>query len=252
MRWLPVLSVCAGVLLPLPLVLLLGSLLQPQIGPAAPTGMRISPLLDTEQRTRLMTYGRPCRSSDECDPQLGCLYEYRSGQAYCTDSQCTTDAQCPEGQVCLKVVTKRNGPLVRLCIPLGVRQEGEHCFNVPTPEPACLPTCEQQECLAGKQCIRFDEGASACAQVYGTNCQQSPCLEGQLCTLRSDPPQPSKVWLRCITECGKNLPPCAAGLVCDDWQCVSGCDPQRPASCAEGFRCRQIRPGAPFACHPDW
>jgi hypothetical protein len=292
-NWRRLLSACAGVLLALPLVLLLGALLQPEIGPETPTGRRISPMLDIEQRARLMTYGRNCESSAECDPPLGCLYAFRYGHAYCTDSQCTTDVQCPEGQVCREIATKGQGPLVRMCIPVGVRQEGENCFRVPadqksacaaglvcggsdgwcarpchlgapaecpegffcadtTPQPACLPTCERQGCPAGEQCIRFREGSSMCAYVYGTNCQQSPCSEGQLCTLRTDPPQPGKAWLRCVPECGKDHPPCAAGMVCDDYQCVPACDPQGPTVCAEGFRCRQTWPDLPFGCHPDW
>jgi Cys-rich repeat protein len=293
MSWRTLFILCAGVLLPLPLVLLLGILLQPERGPVEPAGVRISPMLDIEQRTRLMTYGRPCESSAECDPPLGCLDEFRYRRSYCTDSQCTTDAQCPEGQVCRKLATEDNGPLVRICDPVGVRQEGEHCFSVPAdqksacaagllcagrdgwcarpchlgaqaecpegffcadtaPEPACLPTCEKRECPGGEQCIQFVEGSSQCAYVYGTNCQQSPCAEGQLCTLRSDPPQPGKAWLRCVPECGKNLPACPAGLVCDSYQCIPACDPQGPPVCAEGFRCQQPWPDQAFGCRPDY
>jgi hypothetical protein len=293
LNWRKVLSACAGVLLALPLVLLLGGLLRPEVPAEAPTGVRISPMLDIEQRTRLMTYGRPCLSSTECEPSLGCLYEFRYKHAYCTDSQCTTDAQCPEGQVCGQLATEDHGPLVRICIPVGVRQEGESCFKVPadqkgactaglvcggmdhwcarpchlgapeecpegffcadtTPQPVCLPTCEKRGCPAGEQCIRFGEGSSTCAHVYGTNCQQSPCPEGERCTVRNDPMQPGKAWLRCVTECGKDLPPCAAGMVCDDWQCVPGCDPRGPSVCGEGYRCRQPWPDSPFACRPDW
>jgi hypothetical protein len=58
MKWRTLLGVCAGVLLPLPLVLLLVALLRPDVGAEASTGVRISPLLDSEQRMRLMTYCR--------------------------------------------------------------------------------------------------------------------------------------------------------------------------------------------------
>jgi hypothetical protein len=47
---------CAGLLLPLPLVLLLWGVLRPEVPAETPTGMRISPMLDQEQRSRLMTY----------------------------------------------------------------------------------------------------------------------------------------------------------------------------------------------------
>jgi hypothetical protein len=288
------LSVCARVLLPLPLVLLLGTLLQPELGLEAPTGVPISPMLDSEQRARLMTDRRRCVSSAECDPPLGCLYENRYRQAYCTDSKCTTDAQCPEGQVCRRLATERSELLVRICIPVGMRQEGEGCDSVPSdqksacaagllcsgrsggwcarpcrlgaqaecpegffcadslPQPACLPTCERQACPVGERCIRFEDGSSSCAHVYGTDCQQSPCLGGQRCNVFTDPPQPGKAWLNCVERCGKDLPPCSAGRVCDGYECIPACDPRGPAVCAEGYRCRQPWPDVPFACRPDW
>src|SRR5687768_8980368 len=95
-NWRALLGICAGVLLPLPLVLLLGQLLQPKVQTEDPAGRRTSPRLDSEQRARLTTYGRTCVSSSDCEPPLGCLFEARTGYAHCSDSQCTTDAQCPE------------------------------------------------------------------------------------------------------------------------------------------------------------
>ncbi len=293
MNWRTPLRVCMGVLLSLPLILLLGSLLQPAVGTETSTGVRISPMLDTEQRMRLITYRRPCRSSAECDPPLGCLFQSRYGQATCIDSQCATDAQCPEGQTCRMLATKENGPLVRICIPVGERNEGERCHPVPedqksacapgllcggmngwcarpchlgvpeecpegffcagtTPAPVCLPSCERHGCPAGQQCIQFDEGTSQCAQVYGTNCQQTPCPGGRRCSVLSAPRQPQKAWLWCVERCGKDLPPCPSGLFCDDYECIPACDPQGTALCAEGFRCRLPWPDLPFGCHPDW
>jgi Cys-rich repeat protein len=287
------LSVCAGVLLPVPLVVLLGMLLHPEQALEAETGARISPMLDGEQRMRLVTYRRDCETSAECEPPLGCLYSFRYWHAYCIDSECLTDAQCPEGQVCLKLATQQSGPLVRQCIPVGMRQEGENCHRVPedqkgacaaglvcagryawcalpchldtpeecpegffcadtTPEPACLPTCEKRGCPAGQQCIQFLEGASQCMQVYGTNCQESPCPEGRQCQVMPDPPHPGKAWLWCVEKCGKDRPPCPTGKVCSEYECVPACDPQDPAACAEGFRCRKPWPDSPFGCQPDW
>jgi Cys-rich repeat protein len=287
------LTVCVGLLLPLPLALLLGTLLQPEHGQAALTGMIVSPMLDGEQRARLATYRRRCFSTAECEPPLGCLYEDRYRQAYCTDSQCATDTQCPEGQVCRALASQGSDLFVRACIPVGLRQEGEHCYRLPAnqksacveelmcggrygwcarpcrlgkqnecsegffcadtrPQPACLPTCEKEGCPAGQHCIRFEEGASMCARVYGTHCQQTPCSGGQRCKVFANPPQPGKVWMNCVERCGKDLPPCSAGRVCDGYECVPACDPQGPSVCAEGYRCRQPWPDDPFGCHPDW
>jgi hypothetical protein len=55
-NWRTILSVSAGMLLPVPLVLLLGALLQSQGRFEPSTGGRISPMLDNDQRARLMTY----------------------------------------------------------------------------------------------------------------------------------------------------------------------------------------------------
>lgn len=279
----------------MPLVLLLWGLLRPEVPVKVHSGPRIIPMIDPEQRMRLMTYRRECRSGGECEPPLGCLYESRYLQAYCTDSQCLTDAQCPEGQVCGKLATKEHGLLVRICVPLGVRQEGENCeqaaqdkkhacaaglvcgghdyhwcgrpcrpgagamecpegfFCAETePEPICLPTCEGRECPVGQHCVRFEVGASACATVYGPNCQESPCSEGRLCRVLTDPPHVGKAWMECIERCGRGLPPCSAGKICDVWQCIPGCDRQGTAACTEGFQCRQAGPDSPFACRPDW
>ena len=85
--WHKFVALCAAVLLPLPLVLLLWGLLRPEVPANMPPGVRISPMLTHEQRMRLMTYRRECRSGAECEPPLGCLYESRYRQAYCTDSQ---------------------------------------------------------------------------------------------------------------------------------------------------------------------
>ncbi|ADO67824.1 uncharacterized protein STAUR_0015 [Stigmatella aurantiaca DW4/3-1] len=289
--WRTLLRVCAGVLLPLPLVLLLGSLLYPEVRSETLAGRPISPHLDNEQRSRRMTYGRTCILSSDCEPPLGCLFEARTGYAHCMDSQCTTDAQCPEGQSCQTLATEGAGPWVRFCVPLGVRQEGEKCVaaasnqenacapgllcggregwcsrpcNVGTadcpegffcadtlPGPVCLPTCEARECPSDQTCIQFDEGASVCAHVYGPNCQQSPCPEGSQCRVHPEPPHPGKVWMACVARCGGHAPPCGAGLICDGWHCVQPCDPQGPEVCGEGYSCGRRTESRPFSCQPD-
>ena len=254
LKWRTIVGGCASLLLPLPLVLLLWGLLRPEVPPEAPGRAPISPMLDPEQRMRLMTYRRECRSGAECEPPLGCLYESRYRQAYCTDSQCMTDAQCPDDHVCRPLATKENGLRVRICVPMGVRQEGESCDPAPqdkghacaaglvcgghnnswcgrpcrsgaqaaecpegffcadtNSESVCLPTCEKRGCPEGQRCVRFDEGASTCAHVYGPNCQQSSCPEGRECWVLTQPPHPGKAWMQCLERCGKGLPPAAPG-----------------------------------------
>jgi len=275
-------------------VVLVWGLLKPEITIGTPTGRRVSPMLESGQRVQLTTYHLKCRTGAECEPPLGCFFDARYKHAYCTDSQCTADAQCPEDQTCQGLASKDDGPLVRMCIPVGLRQSGENCTPAPkdkgyacaaglvcgghnygwcgqpcrldaqapcpegffcadtVPEPICLPTCEKQGCPDGQHCIRFDEGASACAAVHGVNCQQSPCADARKCLVLPRPSQPGKVWMECLERCGKDLPPCGPGKVCDVWQCLPSCDPQATDVCEEGYRCRQPWPDRPFACRPDW
>jgi hypothetical protein len=192
-NWHILLRVCAGALLPLPLVLVLGHLLQPKVQPAAILGSRVSPLLDSEQRARLPTYRRTCVLSSECEPPMGCLFEARTGYAHCIDSQCITDAQCPEGQSCQTIATEGTGPLVRFCVPLGVRQEGEKCVVVASnKENACAPglVCGGREGWCSRPC--HPGSATGCPEgffcadtvpepVCLPTCESRECLSGQSC-----------------------------------------------------------------------
>lgn len=292
-KWRVVLAILASLLLPLPLALLLGGVLRPALPSVGPGGKRISPVLTSEVRERLTTYRRNCAFSSECEPPLGCMTEARTGRQYCTDSQCMRDAQCPEGEVCRNIATWGDGPLVRFCVPVGVRQEGESCIDLPetreaacapgllcggmydgwcarpcqkpdtaacpagffcadtVPESVCLPTCEARGCPPGQHCIRYDEGASVCAEVYGPQCQQTPCPRGGECEVNDVSSRPGKAWMECIERCGEGYPPCSAGLICDAWLCRVPCDPKAPSPCIEGYLCRQHRPDRPYACQPE-
>lgn len=291
--WRTLLAGFAGVLLPLPLILLLGGTLRPAAPETTAGGRRISPMLENGVRMQMNTYRRSCGPGRPCEPPLACLWDTRIPAAYCTDSQCITDMQCPEEQVCRNVATEEDGLLVKFCVPQGKRQEGERCLAVTLekeaactaellcggqrgwcarpcrpgateacpdgffcadtiPEPVCLPTCEARGCPAGQQCIRYEGGASACAKVYGSNCQQSPCADGRECDLRADWARPGYVWMECSVLCGDGFPPCTDGMICSGWQCRPACDPQGPDVCGEGYRCRQYEPESPYACQPEW
>jgi Cys-rich repeat protein len=293
-RWRTVLAILASLLLPVPLVLLLGGVLRPVLPEVGPGGKRISPVLTAEERARLMTYRRECWASQPCEPPLGCITELRYRQNICTDSQCSTDAQCPEGQVCRAIATSGGVPLVRYCVPVGVRQEGEPCYVLgdgreeacapglicggfddewcarpcqlgdaaacpagffcaeTETEPVCLPTCEARGCPQGQHCIRYENNVSACAHVYGPQCQQTPCPRGGECKVWAIPEHPSQVWLECDERCGEGFPPCGEGLICDGWQCRAPCDPKEPNRCIEGYACKQHRPNRPYVCQPEW
>ena len=73
MRWRAALALLVAVLLPVPLVLLLGGIQRPALPQPSPNGMKISPVLTAEQRLRLATYRAECGSGEPCEPPLGCL-----------------------------------------------------------------------------------------------------------------------------------------------------------------------------------
>jgi|SRR5215217_674130 len=292
MNWRTPMGVGVALLLPLPLVLILGGTLQPE-RPEHFRGRPVSPPLSKEERGPLRTYHRDCTRSTDCEAPLGCLMDARAHAQYCADSQCLTDAQCEDGQHCQLLATEGHGPMVRYCLLLGVRTEGERCIKVPAsreeacapgficgssggfcarpcsltepescapdffcadtqPEPLCLPTCEKSGCPEGQHCIRHEEGASACARVFGPQCQQTPCPSGQTCEFIHASHLPDRIWSECEQRCGKDFPPCPDGLVCDGWACEQPCDPKGPNTCDEGYRCFQRRPSSPWVCHPDW
>jgi hypothetical protein len=293
MRQQVALRVGTATLLLVPMAALLGSVLHPKPRVELLGGRPVSPVLDIEERTSLQTYHRDCAHNSDCEPPLGCVVDPRSWVTYCTDSQCMADGQCPEGSVCRAVATRGEGPLVRFCIPLGPRKEGERCSQLPrkqdhacgpgllcggtkgwcgrpcqpkdtascprgsfcadvAPEPLCLPTCETEGCPAGQQCIRYEEGVSACAVVYGRNCQQSACSPEQKCQSLDGISVPGKVWMDCVQACGEGQPECPAGSVCSMGICSRTCEPESTGGCGADFRCKQLNLEKPSVCAPDW
>jgi hypothetical protein len=182
------------------------------------------------------------------------------------------------------------GPLVRACIPVGVRQEGQRCVSIPadqeeacslglicganwcgrpckrdvpascpegffcadaTPGPLCLPACEARGCPAGQECIRFSKGVSVCAVVRGENCQQSGCPSGQTCDALDREDRPGEIWMDCATRCGKGDASCPEGAFCQRTYCRTPCDPEGPNVCGQGYYCGRFGPDEPWVCRFD-
>jgi hypothetical protein len=246
-----------GLLLALPVAWLLRLSLYGPLQPFWAQPTKLSPVLTSEERKRLSTYERQCSSSTECEPPLGCLPDVRYRTRYCTDSECVADTQCPEGQVC-RVLTTLEGPWVRRCAPLGIRKEGERCYELPSnqekacspgllcagdgwcsrpcrrdvpascpdgffcaalePEPACLPTCEARSCPPGQECIRTEKDGGSVCAV----------VHGSNC----------------------QQTPCPSGHRCEDFlvpqrpgeawvRCAQRCGHPGDSSCSEGNVCFQ-------------
>jgi hypothetical protein len=290
-NWKPLLAILGGLLLPVPLVLLLANELFPRPQVQAVGGRTVSPVLTAEERLRLRTYHRECLRKEDCEPPLGCLNDIRAERFYCADSECVTDAQCPEGFACLPLPTNEGGPLVRYCIPSGVRKEGESCVSIPSnseeacqpgllcgkgwcgrpcqsadpkscpegffcgdtiPGPACLPSCAGRSCPESLSCVRDARtGASACVVVHGQDCQQVPCAEGRKCMAVFGSRTAGHVWMECYPQCDKGLPPCPEGFFCEGRACRKACDPNGPNVCEPGYRCLRRTEQQPWMCQPD-
>jgi hypothetical protein len=289
MNWRRVLPVLLSLLLPLPLLWLISIALS---GTSAqvplPQGKTLVPMLSPEERLRLSTYERDCRTDTDCESQLRCFYDMRTARQYCTDSRCTEDEHCSEGFTCLPLEATNDKELVRVCSLLGVRKEGELCERLPSARGAgcakglfcqgfcgrpcrmnesscpegffchegsnglsCLPTCKGHSCPEGQRCVPLaGEGASVCMTVHGEDCERPPCPEGLRCTRNAYPDAPDEIWMECLRSCGESEPPCPEGAVCTLYQCRKTCEPQDSSVCGEGFRCGSNHPDMPWACVP--
>jgi hypothetical protein len=275
MSWSRPASIALGLLLPLPLVVALGSTWPLwDRSTSAPRGKSISPLLSWSERHELLSFERPCRTSKDCDPPLGCLDIDGGGNSFCVASECLSDLQCPEGFTCRVLKSWGDGLLVRFCVPRGKVSEGTLCVEAPAnnlgacrpglicagwcgrpcqlddpsscPQgsfcanslngPACLPSCTEDSCLSGQQCIRFNEAVSACATVAGENCQRTPCPKERKCTYSYSPGH-NRVQMECVSPCDEKAPSCPGGHICFWSACRRLCDRAGLAACEPGDQC---------------
>lgn len=288
MTWRALTTVLLGLLLTVPLVALFVSSSWPKPLASPELEQRnVAPMLSQEQRRQLSTWRQPCRRSDDCDSPLVCFADVNMRGLYCTDSDCVTDAQCRDDFVC-GLVSTLNGEVLKRCLLVGDRREGESCVRfskkyaeacargllcdgwcgrpcepeVPgsCPEgffcpreggpegPSCLPSCEARGCPPGQACIRFGQGASVCSVVRGTNCQQLPCPEAQVCQTHTLPRRAGVVWMRCELPCSNDGLSCPEGSVCRFQRCVRACGPDSPGTCGPGEKCARSRDGARQVC----
>ena len=277
-----------GILLPLPLLWLFSSLPGSHLSRASRTPtLPVLPMLPQAEREGTLTYGRECRTHDECDPRLRCFSAPTLESSYCVDSRCLTDQHCPENSACQTFPVRKRQELIRICSAVGIRQEGELCSEwTRDPEDACergllcrmrcgrpcepddpstcpegffcaearegascQPTCEGLVCPEGERCVRLGRRLSVCARVHGRDCQADPCGPRQSCSVSTYPPPARELWMQCTQACGrKGRPECPEGSVCEDYFCLARCSPE--GHCDEGFKCTR-RPEGPAVCTPD-
>jgi hypothetical protein len=168
--------------------------------------------------------------------------------ARCNDTPASSQTACGPSLQC----SGRHGWCGTPCRPevQGDCPSGFFCDGEAT-EPLCVPTCEAQGCPVGQQCIRYERGASACATVYGRNCQHDACPAHQQCRTLDDTGPIGKIWMDCITECRPGHEACPDGLTCSIVVCRRPCNPQESNTCGADFRCGQSSSNSPF-CEPAW
>jgi hypothetical protein len=268
--------VLLAVLVPLPLAVLLGSLMRP----TPRDGRAAIPMLPLDHARGLPTYGRDCMRPDDCDPSLGCLeLNGRWGRGLCLNTECEADGQCEPGERCRTLRTLGGGPPLRRCdLDSGERAEGELCAVSLSFErgrcrtglrcnqgwcgrpcrlgeastcsegflcqqgldgPSCVPTCERHGCPEGLQCVREAGGISVCAHLRGSDCPDGSCPAGSRCTFtnRRLLAKGLRLRLECIAPCGEGLPACPSGQTCIADRCWRTCDPQGPTACHPEEQC---------------
>ncbi|PTL82044.1 hypothetical protein DAT35_19750 [Vitiosangium sp. GDMCC 1.1324] len=289
MNWRTLLAGLLGILLPLPLVWLLSAISGPDLGQPRSQHLNVVPMLTDVERQNVLTYGRECHTDADCDPQLRCFFSMVTQDSYCVDSRCMTDLQCPDGFTCQTYEAKNGKDLLNACSLVGKRKEGEVCTRFTHKLPyacergllchfrcgrpcrvddpmscpegyfceddptgaACQPTCEGHTCPEGQQCVSVGGHVSVCATVHGQNCQRTPCVQEQHCSV-TDYPQPvDEVWMRCSQICGlMDTPPCPEGTVCESFRCRETCTPGVSTGCEPGYICKH-RSDDVWLCAPD-
>lgn len=253
-------------------------------------GANIVPMLTREERHRLLTYERDCRTDADCEPPLRCFFNDRISRSFCTDSKCMTDLQCPEDFACRTFDADNGKDRVRGCSLVGIRKEGESCRRLPDTRkygcgrglfcqarcgrpcrledasscpagffcddgpdgPSCLPTCEGRTCSEGQRCVALWGRVSICARIHGPDCELTSCPEGLKCEVYDHLPPADELWMECLHGCGgKEDPPCPEGSACYLYRCRKSCDPQGPPVCAPGFVCGRQEPSQPWVCLPS-
>jgi hypothetical protein len=174
----------------------------------------------------------------------------KEGEA-CTAHASTLDYACEQGLLC----NSRCGRPCELGDPTSC-PEGFFCHEGSDDGPSCLPTCEGRTCADGQRCVALDRPAledrhaSICATVYGQDCKQNPCPQGQRCRIYAYPRPADAVWMECLAYCGEDRPPCPEGTVCHMYQCHKACAPEDPSSCEPGFVCHRKTSKEPWRCVP--
>jgi hypothetical protein len=164
-----------------------------------------------------------CRTDSDCPAGRGCVANRETRRFECMESECEEDAHCFPGFVCRRASRWETGPIVRRCMPVGQRSEGEPCDSLfvstagacqeglichrgvcsapcqmedgaSCPQgysceeaedgAACFPDCQVRGCPSGQRCKRLNDGDAQCLEQVQGECPEAPCAEGERCNMR--------------------------------------------------------------------
>lgn len=164
-----------------------------------------------------------CRTDSDCPAGTGCVANRETRRFECMPSECEEDAHCFPGLVCRRVSRWGAGAVIRRCVPVGPRDEGQTCdtqfvsvagacregllchrglcsrpcrpedtascpggFACEEDEDgaACFPDCRVVGCSGGQQCKRLNNGASECLTEVRGDCPETTCGPGERCNMR--------------------------------------------------------------------
>jgi hypothetical protein len=192
-----------------------------------------------------------CRTDSDCPAGTGCVANRETRRFECMESECEQDAHCFPGLVCRRVSRWGAGAVIRRCVPVGPRREGQTCdAQFVSVEGACQEgllchrgvcsvPCRREDgagCPRGYACEEDDDGA-ACFP----DCRALGCPGGQRCKLLNNQTY------QCLEEVRGECPEtsCAQGERCNMrvfrgrgvFWCARVCEPLRPDSCPEDQLC---------------
>ena len=233
-----------------------------------------APPLAAEALWRLPGYMQGCRTPADCRSPLKCAYDARADEHRCLGPECETDAQCDPGYLC-RTIPALETETLRLCLPEGVRDEGETCEQFPLrkeaacrpglrcaawycgrpcrPEapvscpqgqvcfddlegPACVPSCLDAGCPAGQRCVQLQGAFSVCGKLLGEDCEKTPCPEGQEC-ITWIAGRTGIVRTICERRCNEQRA-CSADSICVQGYCKRSCNPEQANTCGPQERCK--------------
>jgi len=249
--------------------------------------VRERPYVPLKKLIRMPHYKRACRHAEDCPAPLSCLVDFRYDAMICMASECESELQCSEGEVCQPVYAI--GSPLRLCLPRGVGAEGARCSPFPQKateacqkgllcnygycgrkcrpgqpadcprgtfcreylgETSCAPTCLETGCPSGLECISpvdSEEKLSFCVKVVGDGCLKSPCPPGEEC-IKDLAASLQTLSASCIARCS-GAAPCAHGDTCYEGYCRRRCNIDVSGDCGPDYVCTRFFHDGAFCVH---